>query len=86
MRVYFNLVDCAGTIPDQQGVEVLNLQQAYTEVAEMLQQDAELKANVGGWRLDAVNASGAVLFSIDLDRVVPSPWSRITCFVVWLAS
>jgi hypothetical protein len=36
----------------------------------MLQQDAATKANVGGWRSDAVDASGAALVSIDLDRVV----------------
>jgi hypothetical protein len=74
MRVYFNLVDSAESISDPQGVNVLDIQQAYTEaeraVAEMLQRYPAMKANVGGWRLDAVDASGAVLFSINLDRVV----------------
>jgi hypothetical protein len=39
-------------------------------MSDALQQDAALKANLGGRRLAAVDASGAVLVSIDLDRVV----------------
>jgi hypothetical protein len=74
MRVYFNLVDSAESIPDQQGIDVLDMQEAYTEaeraIAEMMHRYPAMKASVGSWRLDAVNASGAVLFSIDLDRVV----------------
>jgi hypothetical protein len=74
MRVYFNLADSAQSLPDQQGVDVVDVEEARTEakraIAEMLQQDPAMKANVGGWRLDAVDATGAVLFSINLDRVV----------------
>jgi hypothetical protein len=74
MRVYFNLVDGADSIPDHQGVEVRDVSKAYTEaeraIAELLQDNASMEADVSGWRLDAVDATGAVLFSIHLNSVV----------------
>jgi hypothetical protein len=73
MRVYFNLVDSAASIPDDRGVEVHDVTEAYAEakqtIEEMLQED-EVKSDVSGWRLDAVDASGTFLFSIDLNSGV----------------
>jgi hypothetical protein len=74
MRIYFNLVDSQDSIPDLKGVEVVDISQAYSEaeraIAEMFQEDGAIAADLTGWHLDAVDPSGAVLFSIDLNSVV----------------
>ena len=74
MRVYFNLADGANSITDPDGLEVLNLDQAYTEaeqvIAEIFREDPTLEAGAAGWRLDAADSSGAVLFSINFDSVI----------------
>jgi hypothetical protein len=70
MRCYFNLVSDDETMIDDEGVEVKDLDQAW---AQALKAIAELRAEAEGetiewdrWRLEAVDSSGKVLFTIDL--------------------
>jgi hypothetical protein len=74
MRVYFNLANSAGSIPDSDGLYVIDLDDAYAQakqaIAEILQENEPMKADTVGWRLDAVDSTGAVLFSIDFDSVI----------------
>ena len=70
MRCYFNLVE---TIVDSEGVEVADLNEArglaLEAVAEMIQHNGGEITDWRGWRLEAVDASGAVLFTIRLDAL-----------------
>jgi|tagenome__1003787_1003787.scaffolds.fasta_scaffold18938797_2 hypothetical protein len=74
MRVFFNLANSAGSIPDSDGLEVIDLDDAYAQakqaIAEILQENEPMKADMVGWRLDAVDSTGTVLFSIDFDSVI----------------
>jgi hypothetical protein len=74
MHVYFNLVGPRDTIPDLQGIEVHDITQAQREaeraIAEFLREEPVPSANISLWRLDAVDISGTLLFSINLDSVV----------------
>ena len=74
MRCYFNLVSANQTIPDDQGVEVADVDEARTLVleaaAEMIQAGETQIEDWRGWRLEAADASGAVLFTISLDGVL----------------
>jgi hypothetical protein len=70
MRCYFNLISDDETILDDEGVEVRDLDQAW---AQALKAIAELRGEADGeliewdrWRLEAVDPSGNVLFSIKL--------------------
>jgi hypothetical protein len=71
MRCYFHLVKQTETIPDEEGIEVLDLfqgrQAALRAAEELLREDKEAAAAAYGWRLDVSDASGDVLFSIWLD-------------------
>ena len=73
MRCYFNLVGAQQTLVDNDGVEVDNLDEGHALVREAIAeiiQDGEAEiADWRGWRLEAVDASGAVLFAINLDAV-----------------
>ena len=70
MRCYFNLVE---TIVDSEGVEVADLNEArglvLEAVAEMTQARAGEITAWRGWRLEAVDASGEILFTIRLDTL-----------------
>ena len=70
MRCYFNLV---GTIVDSEGVEVADLNEArglaLEAVTEMLQVNGGEITDWRGWRLEAVDASGEILFTIRLDTL-----------------
>ena len=76
MRVFFNLRDKTDSIPDANGIDVVDLAEARREaeraVAEFIGQEpvleGGLKEGLKGWRLEAVDASGRVLFAISLDR------------------
>jgi hypothetical protein len=74
MRVYFNLVNRTGGIPDLDGLEVMDLDDAFEQakqaIAEILQENEPMKADTAGWRLDAVDSTGTVLFTIDFDSVI----------------
>ena len=74
MRCHFNLVDRHQTLVDEDGVEVASIDRAHTlalEVArEILAQDPARIESWHGWRLEATDRSGAVLFTIRLDAPV----------------
>ena len=67
MRVYFNLANSAGSIPDSDGIDVIDLDDAYAQakqaITEILQENEPMKADMAGWRLDAVriHRSGSLL-------------------------
>ena len=74
MRLYFDLRDKKYTLPDVHGVEVSDLYQARRVALTMLQKlrrkDPSVAQDWSGWSLSVVDPTGAVVFSIDLDRVV----------------
>ena len=73
MRCYFHLVNGAEEIRDTDGLEVTDLDHARVEALEtlyILARDGEDAAAAwAGWRLDVRDASGALLFSLHLDKV-----------------
>jgi hypothetical protein len=73
MRVHFHLRAKHGFIPDLEGIEVSDPEQARAEVLEFLlelrQEDAGAVRDLLGWSLEATDATGRVLFSLDLDRI-----------------
>ena len=74
LRCHFNLADAHQTLFDEEGVEVDDVDQALRlarEVAtEMIQSGEAQIANWRGWRLEATNGSGAVLFTLSLDALL----------------
>jgi hypothetical protein len=74
MRCHFNLEDAHQTLFDREGVEVEDVDQAYTlahEVAVEMFRQGQLKiGNCLGWRLEATDGSGVVLFTIRLDALL----------------
>ena len=72
-RIYFHLVSQHETILDTVGLEVTNLDEAYAEARKAIEEFANESplpgAEWNGWRLDAGNHAGAVVFSIPLDHV-----------------
>jgi hypothetical protein len=71
VRCFFNLVSPSEVIPDLDGVEVVDLNDALAEarqaLCEMRQEDKLAPHGWTGWQLVVNDASGAVLFSIHLD-------------------
>lgn len=71
MHVYFNLVNRGETIRDQDGVEESDVHHAKGEalkaMREMRSEKGAEPCDWAGWQLDAVDQSGALLFSLDLD-------------------
>ena len=71
MRCYLHLADAHQTLPDRHGMEVRDLDQVRAlvhEVAtEMIQQGEAEARDWRGWRIEAADASGAVLLTIRLD-------------------
>ncbi len=74
LRCHFNLACAHQTLVDQEGVEVADVDQARTlaiEVALDLIRTGEAQiADWRGWRLEATNGSGAVLFTLSLDALL----------------
>ena len=74
MRLYFHLRYAHEVIRDPVGVEVADLEdaraQAIRAVEELRQEDASVARDWSGWTLEAADANGTVLFSLDLD-VIP---------------
>ncbi len=70
MRLYFHLRDRDHFMPDAEGVEVDDLEQARAAALEMLrelrQEDPSAARGWSGWTLDATDAAGRVVFSLDL--------------------
>src|SRR3954447_16162106 len=71
MRCYFNLVSSHHTITDDEGLEVVELNEARTfareAVAEMVQDGVAEIAHWRGWEMEARDASGTVLFTMGFD-------------------
>ena len=71
-RYYFNLADSHEIIRDEDGIELADPAHARAEavkaVEELLQENPTLAMDGTGWRLEVVDASGTVLFTISLDR------------------
>lgn len=74
MRLYFNLANSTDSIPDLHGIDVLDLQEARREaqrtLVQLLQQQSVLFDEIRGWRLEATDAAGGILFTIPLDRLL----------------
>ena len=74
MRCYFNLVNTHQTFLDHEGAEVEDLDQAHrlaVEAAvEMIRKGEADIAGWRGWRMEATDASGAVLFTISLGALL----------------
>jgi hypothetical protein len=72
-RYYFHLVDKFDVIPDEVGVELVNLTQARVEamkaVHEFRQECAYTAATSGDWRIEVTDAFGAVAFRIELSEL-----------------
>ncbi len=71
MRVYFHLVSREDVVRDDTGIDVADVEAAQQEAVRAineLRQDADLSPeDWGGWRLEAVDADGNVLFTIPLN-------------------
>jgi hypothetical protein len=74
MRCYFHLVNSHEEILDDEGIEVLNLEdvkaQALVAIEDIREEAIQLDASWRGWRLDIVDPSGRVLLSIPLDPTI----------------
>ena len=73
-RLYFDLVNSHESIPDRKGIEVDDVRQAKTAVADMIeelrQENAAAARTWPGWTLNVRDDAGRVLFSIDLGKPV----------------
>ena len=73
MRCHFNLADAHQTVVDDEGVDIPGLDQAHTlardAIREAIQEGDLTIADCPGWRLEARDASGAILFTIRLDTL-----------------
>ena len=71
MRLYFHLIDHQDSIPDGEGVEVVDINHAQAvasaTVQELREEDASAAREWSGWSLNATDPVGRVVFSIDLD-------------------
>ena len=72
MRLYFHVKDHSEVIPDREGVEVSGPQeariQALLAAEELRREDPSSARDLSGWTITVADGSGAVLFSLDLDR------------------
>ncbi|WP_046867453.1 DUF6894 family protein [Microvirga massiliensis] len=71
-RFYFHLVGAHDVIPDKDGLEVGSLAETLAEVLKAIEElrrdNPSTSTEWRGWRLDVADQSGAVAFSINLDR------------------
>ena len=76
MKCYFNLSGSHQLIRDEDGIEVPDVERALpiaVEVAvSMLKSGEADPATWRGWRLEAVDSSGVVLFTLPLDTLLES--------------
>jgi hypothetical protein len=74
MRLYFHLIDGQGSLPDLEGVEVVNIGQAHATALAALQElrreDTSKAEEWSGWTVSVADSTGRILFSIDLDSAV----------------
>jgi hypothetical protein len=71
-RYFFHLADLYDAIPDEDGVEISNLEDAHTEaltqIEELWRSDPSSAIDWAGWRLHIADAAGVVVCSINLDQ------------------
>jgi hypothetical protein len=71
MRCFFNLHNTDEAILDKEGVEVASIDELRLEVAKAVEEvrtaDPLRAREWKGWRLEATDPSGGVLFSVNLD-------------------
>jgi hypothetical protein len=71
MLCYFHLVSCHEVIPDETGIEILDLDAArigaLKAVRELREEVRQLDGDWREWRIDVTDVSGTVLMSIRLD-------------------
>ena len=71
MLCYFHLVSCHEVIPDEMGVEILDLDAArigaLKAVRELLEEICQVDGDWREWQIDVTDVSGTVLMSIRLD-------------------
>jgi len=74
MRLYFDLRDRQFTLPDVDGVEVSDVDEAECVALSMIrklrQEDPSLAQDWSGWKVSAVDPTGAVVFMLDLDAIL----------------
>ncbi len=72
VRLYFHLADSYEVIPDLEGVEVSDLQEARAQAAraieELRRENRSAVRDWLGWTLIAADESGKTLFSLDLEK------------------
>ena len=69
MRIFFHLVSASETIQDQEGVEVSRVEEAEAEAMKLVREAQGNGSGLrqsAGWRLEARDESGTLLFSFDL--------------------
>ena len=75
MRCFFHLVDAHGSILDEDGVEVGDINELRVEavkaVEELRSAEPSAARDWKGWRLEVTDTSGAILLTINLDPVSP---------------
>jgi hypothetical protein len=73
-RLYFDLVNTHESLPDREGIEIVDVSLAKAAIVEMVdelrQEDASTAQEWSGWTLNVSDDAGRVLFSIDLDSRV----------------
>ena len=73
MRLYFDLRDAEHMMPDVFGVEVSDVdearQVALAMIRKLRREDPAHAQGWSGWTISAVDPAGAVVFTLDLDRV-----------------
>jgi hypothetical protein len=78
LRCYFHLVSGSEAIRDTEGLEVEDLDEAWTQaheaVLDLAQDNPAAAATWAGWRLDVCDEPGAVLFSMSLDLAGAPYW------------
>ena len=83
MRCYFKLVSSHHTIPDDEGLEVADVEEARTvareAITERVQEGAAEIARWRGWALEARDASGTFLFTMGFDALLPAEARACTC-------
>ena len=70
MHCYFHLSNGKETVLDQEGIEVNNAEEAYTQAHEAVEEilgEDELEAKEwSGWHIQVTDVSGTLLYEIEL--------------------
>ena len=72
-RLFFDLVNSHESLPDREGIDIVDVSLAKAAIVEMvdeLRQEYAATVQWSGWTLNVSDDAGRVLFSIDLDSRV----------------